>query len=291
MDDVIAFAKDPLSVMKELEKRFLMKGVGAPRYYLGGDVNELDDQWQAEGLFHSFSADTYIGNCIPKMEAMMTPPAERAQITFRTRHVPMDPTYHPELDESPILDLDGISKYRSMIGSLNWILTLGRFDIAFALNAMSRYNMAPREGHAEAVMRIFGYLKSHRTGQIILDPGEPPIRSKAMVNTGFNWQELYPDACEDVLFDFVQPKGEKVTFTCYVDADHARDKLTRKSVTGIVLLMNNTPIVWISKRQKTVETSTYGSELIAARIAVDLLVEWRYKARVLGLELEDLLGC
>ena len=50
--------------------------------------------------------------------------------------------------------------------------------------------------------------------------------------------------------------------------------------------MNNTPIVWISKRQKTVETSTYGSELIAARMAVDLLVEWRYKARVLGLELE-----
>ena len=35
------------------------------------------------------------------------------------------------------------------------------------------------------------------------------------------------------------------------------------------------------------ETSTYGSELIAARMAVDLLVEWRYKARVLGLDLED----
>ena len=75
-------------------------------------------------------------------------------------------------------------------------------------------------------------------------------------------------------------------YTCYVDADHARDKLTRKSVTGIVLFMNNTPIVWVSKRQKTVETSTYGSELIAARIATDLLVEWRYKARVLGLNLE-----
>ena len=54
VDDVIAFAKDPLSIMKDLEKRFLMKGVGAPRYYLGGDVNELDSQWQAEGLFHSF---------------------------------------------------------------------------------------------------------------------------------------------------------------------------------------------------------------------------------------------
>ena len=75
--------------------------------------------------------------------------------------------------------------------------------------------------------------------------------------------------------------------TCYVDADHARDKVTRKSVTGIVLLMNNTPIVAISKRQKTDETSSFGSEMIAARIAVELLVEWRYKMRMLGLQVED----
>ena len=50
--------------------------------------------------------------------------------------------------------------------------------------------------------------------------------------------------------------------------------------------MNNTPLTWLSKRQKTVETSTYGSELVAARIAVDLLIEWRYKLRMLGLNLE-----
>jgi len=53
------------------------------------------------------------------------------------------------------------------------------------------------------------------------------------------------------------------------------------------MLLNNTPIHWLSKRQKTVETSTYGSELVAARIAVDLLIEMRYKLRMLGLPLED----
>jgi hypothetical protein len=72
-----------------------------------------------------------------------------------------------------------------------------------------------------------------------------------------------------------------------VDADHARDKVTCRSVTGIVLLLNNTPITWISKHQKTVETSTYGSELVAARIAIDLLIEMRYKLRMLGIKLED----
>ena len=78
------------------------------------------------------------------------------------------------------------------------------------------------------------------------------------------------------------PRGNKVQFTCYVDADHARDQVTRRSVTGIVLLMNNTPIVWVSKRQKTVETSTYGSELVAARIATDLIIKWYYKMKILG---------
>ena len=82
-------------------------------------------------------------------------------------------------------------------------------------------------------------------------------------------------------------KGQKATFTCYVDADHARDKVTCRSVTGVVLLMNNTPITWISKRQKTVETSTYGSELVAARVAADLLIEMRYKLRMLGVLIED----
>ena len=78
-----------------------------------------------------------------------------------------------------------------------------------------------------------------------------------------------------------------MTLTCYVDADHARDPVTRRSVTGILLLLNNTPVAWMSKRQRTVETSTYGSELVAARIAVDLLIEMRYKLRVLGIKVED----
>ena len=50
--------------------------------------------------------------------------------------------------------------------------------------------------------------------------------------------------------------------------------------------MNNTPIYWLSKRQRTVETSTYGSELVASRIAVDLLIEMRYKLRMLGMPVE-----
>ena len=201
------------------------------------------------------------------MEEMMTPPGKE-KLVFKSKHTPMDSEYHPELDDSPLMDLDGISKYRSMIGSLNWILTLGRFDIAHSLNTMSRHSMAPREGHFKAIQRLFGYLQARPKGQIILDPGEPPVRETATVSTGFKWQEFYPDASEDIPDKAPTPKGNLARLTCYVDADHARDKVTRKSVTGIVLLFNKTPLTWVSKRQKTVETSTCGSELVAAKTAV-----------------------
>ncbi len=106
------------------------------------------------------------------------------------------------------------------------------------------------------------------------------------MNCGFNWDEFCPDACEDIPDDMLEPQGMEAKLTCYVDADHARDQVSRKSVTGIVLLLNNTPLTWISKRQKTVETSTYGSELVAARLGTELLMEWRYKLRMLGVKLE-----
>lgn len=281
VDDVIAFSKDPLKIMKELEKTYVMKGVGAPRYYLGGDVLELDGQWNRQGVEHAFSAATYIDQALPKLAKLL------GVEQFAKKQVPFDPDYHAELDDSPLLDPDGISKYRSIIGSLNWILTLGHFDIAYSLSTLSRYNMAPRQGHMEALKQVLGYLYVKRNGQIIIDAGTPGIRKKAILSYGHSWSEFYPDAEEDIPSDMPQSYGNLATLTCYVDADHARDKITRRSVTGIVLLVNNTPLTWMSKRQKTVETSTYGSELVAARIATDLIIEWRYKLRMLGVVLED----
>jgi hypothetical protein len=74
--------------------------------------------------------------------------------------------------------------------------------------------------------------------------------------------------------------------TVYVDDDHTHDLVTRRSITGIFIMINNTPIRWVSKRQKTVETSTYGSELAASRIATELILEIRYMLRSLGVALD-----
>ena len=62
-----------------------------------------------------------------------------------------------------------------------------------------------------------------------------------------NWIEMYPDAVENILDVMPVPQGNAVTITTFVDADHARDKITRHSVTGVLMLVNNTPIHWVSK--------------------------------------------
>jgi hypothetical protein len=78
-------------------------------------------------------------------------------------------------------------------------------------------------------------------------------------------------------------RGKPVKITIYVDADHAHDQVTRRSVTGYILFINNTPIKWYCKRQNTVESSTYGSELVALRIAVEGVIEFRYKLYMMGI--------
>ena len=72
---------------------------------------------------------------------------------------PLEKGDHPELDTSEELDNDGIQKYQSMIGSIQWAISLGRFDIQTATMTMSRFRIAPRKGHLERLKRIYGYLK------------------------------------------------------------------------------------------------------------------------------------
>ena len=69
----------------------------------------------------------------------------------------------------------------------------------------------------------------------------------------------------------------------FVDADHTGNKGTRRSQTGVLIFLNNAPIDWYSKKQNTVESSTFGSEFIAIRIACDKIESLQYKLRMFGI--------
>jgi hypothetical protein len=72
----------------------------------------------------------------------------------------------------------------------------------------------------------------------------------------------------------------------YVDANLLFCRATGRSVSGILHLINSTPVDWFSKKQNTVEAATYGSEFMAARIATQQVIDLRLTLRYMGVPIE-----
>ena len=103
----------------------------------------------------------------------------------------------------------------------------------------------------------------------------------------YDWMHTtYENAQEIIPTNLPKAAGKSVALTTYVDANLYHDFVTGRSVTGIIHIVNQTPIEWYSKRQATVETATYGSEFVAARIATDQIIDLRMTLRYLGVPVE-----
>ena len=79
---------------------------------------------------------------------------------------PLEKGDHPELDMSELLGEDGIKIYQSLIGALQWTISLGRIDISTAVMTMSVFGASPRKGHLDQLKRIYGYLSKMRHSTI-----------------------------------------------------------------------------------------------------------------------------
>jgi hypothetical protein len=182
--------------------------------------------------------------------------------------------HHPELDTSELCTTDQIAQYQPMIGALQWIVTIGRFDIHTAVMTMSGFRMAPKVEHLSRLKYIYGYLLKMKHASIRIRTEEPSYSD--LPHNVPDWtysvygkvEELLPESAPD-------PLGNHVILSHYVDANLMHDISTARSVTGILHLVNKTPIEWYSKKQATVETETYGSEFVAARICVEQIIDLR----------------
>jgi hypothetical protein len=76
------------------------------------------------------------------------------------------------------------------------------------------------------------------------------------------FSELYRDADEQMPHTMPTQQGQSLVVTAFVDVSHGANKVTRQSHTGYyVIFINRAPIIWYSKRQQTVETSTFWQSL------------------------------
>jgi hypothetical protein len=138
--------------------------------------------------------------------------------------------------------------YPMAIGCLGYLGGNTRPDIQYATHACARYTHRPKAIHAKAIKRIGRYLLGTRDKGIIFRP------------------------------------STELTMDMYVDADFAgmwnaalddQDPTRVKSRSGYVFMLANCPLLWSSKLQTEVATSTLESEFIALSSAMRDLIPAR----------------
>ena len=285
VDDVAATMEDPKEFMDALSKRFTLKegSVQEPELYLGADVKKwyIADSDDPGKVRWALAFTKYTKRAIADLEMELDAVGKRLPTKVST---PMASGYQPELDQSPELNPERKNYFQGLIGVLRWICELGRVDILMPVSMLSCYLVSAREGHMDQVFHTFAYLKRYETSTLVFDDTEPEFDERRF--KACDWSEYHPDAKEVSPPDISVPRGRSVVMSFFVDADHAGCRITRRSHTGIIIFVNRAPILWFSKRQNTVESSTFGSEFVAMRIAIEMKEGLRYKLRLMGVELQ-----
>ena len=279
VDDFKVVAKDPQRWVDAIAKSFQLKCAGAPDYYLGMDYS-YDEEYKCWRT----GTQTFVSECIRRIESLL--PTGRVLVKHPTPSPSDD--YQPEFDCTDFLTEDGKRQYQMLIGMAQWAVTIGRMDICHAVSSLSRFSAAPREGHLELAFHLFGYLKQYPNKQLIIDSAplkiHPSLYNPKDKRAQFDpdFLEDYPDACEDR--DPREPTayGPELETSIFFDSNHAHDKKTRRSISGILVFVGSTLVLWSAKRQGCIASSTYTAEFMAMRTATEEAMSIRYMLRSLG---------
>jgi len=281
VDDILVVSATPLPVMHTIRQAYRLKDEpSAPKDYLGAKIKEWSIPHETRKVW-SMNCMRYVKEAIKNVELEL---AKSNHVLRGKPSTPMQAGYCPELDVSSVLGPEQANYYQSLIGVLRWAVELGRIDIHIDVCLLSSFLAEPRIGHLKQVFHIFTYLKHHMNSHMVFDPKYVSWDTASF--TDYDWKEFYRDAKEATPPNAPTPRGHPVQINAFVDADHAGNKITRRSHTGILIYLNCAPILWFSKAQSTVETSTFGSEFIAMRILVEMLEGLRYKLRMFGIPID-----
>ena len=137
---------------------------------------------------------------------------------------------------------------------------------------MSSFRSAPRVGHLERAKRICGYLVKMKNACIRFRTALPDYSDVTVPK--YDWSDSVYGTPSEAIPDNAPPAlGHAVVLTHYVDVNLFHDILSGRSVTGIIHMINGTPLEFFSKKQATVETATYGSDFFAARTCVEQIMD------------------
>jgi hypothetical protein len=138
--------------------KYKIMGVVTPTYHLGGD--SFHDKYNILAWVTSLYFKKIITNY--KIVFNELPPESSLSMTEKD---------HLELDLTNELDPDGIKKYQSLIGILQWLVTIGRSGILVGVTNLVIFRTSPRIGHLDRLKRINGYISKYPDGSICFRTG------------------------------------------------------------------------------------------------------------------------
>jgi hypothetical protein len=163
-------------------------------------------------------------------------------------HNPFPTGDKPELNVTEELDQKLASCYMQLIGILCWAVEFGCIDIFLEVSLLSQYQANPQLGHLKAIYHMFTYLKKYPDmGRLAYDSKCQDI-DKHIFNPNVDWKEFYDQTEEELPPNMPEPRGHPVTMTAFVDANHTGNVITRCSHSGIIIFVQNAPIIWFSNR-------------------------------------------
>ena len=160
-----------------------------------------------------------------------------------------EPNYLSDKELKPCSKEDH-ALYRSILGSVMYLMVMTRPDLSHACSFLSRVLSAPLTWHLTSLFRMLRYIKGTADRCIV-----------------YGGAFSYPEGVkEDELLAYVDSSFEV------------------SSITGYVVMFNGGPIVWKSSKQKLTALSTAESELVAASDVTKSILALRLTLRDIGQE-------
>ena len=214
--NLVGTPEELIKTAEYLKKEFEMKDLGKTKFCLGLQIEHLPtgvlvhQSTYTEKVLKQFYMD--------KAHPLSTP------MVVRSLDVNKDP-FRPQEEGEEILGPE--VPYMSAIGALMYLANCTRPDIAFSVNLLSRYSLAPTQRHWKGIKHIFRYLRG-------------------TVDLGLFYSN-----------------GSKSQLIGYADAGYLSDPHKARSQTGYVFTCGGTSISWRSVKQMLTATSSNHSEIIA----------------------------
>ena len=119
---------------------------------------------------------------------------------------------------------------------------------------------------------------------MVFDPSDPQVAESEFEERDWAASEFgHVQGVEEMPPNAPEPRGMGFVLRAKVDADHAGDTTTRHSRTGFIVYLNSAPVYWMSKKQGSVESSSFGSEFCAMKQCCEYIRGLKYKLRMMGI--------